>query len=40
MLGRFPPAWQVAVLVLMPIATFALGSWFFARAKGVLLDYV
>jgi homopolymeric O-antigen transport system permease protein len=40
MLGRFPPAWQVAVLVLMPVATFALGSWFFARAKGVLLDYV
>jgi lipopolysaccharide transport system permease protein len=40
MLGRFPAAWQVAVLVLMPIATFALGSWFFAKAKGVLLDYV
>jgi lipopolysaccharide transport system permease protein len=40
MLGRLPAAWQVAVLVLMPIATFALGSWFFAKAKGVLLDYV
>jgi lipopolysaccharide transport system permease protein len=40
MLGRFPPAWQVAVLVVMPIATFALGSWFFSKAKGVLLDYV
>jgi lipopolysaccharide transport system permease protein len=40
MLGRLPAAWQVAVLMLMPIATFALGSWFFAKAKGVLLDYV
>jgi lipopolysaccharide transport system permease protein len=40
MLGHFPAPWQVAVLVLMPIATFALGSWFFAKAKGVLLDYV
>ena len=40
MRGEFPTAWQVAVLVLMPIATFAIGSWFFSRAKGVLLDYV
>lgn len=40
MLGHLPDAWHAAVLVLMPIATFALGSWFFAKAKGVLLDYV
>ena len=40
MLGRFPPGWQMAVLVVMPITTFALGSWFFSKAKGVLLDYV
>jgi lipopolysaccharide transport system permease protein len=40
MLGHFPPAWQVAVLVVMPLATFALGSWFFFKAKGALLDYV
>jgi homopolymeric O-antigen transport system permease protein len=40
MLGELPNAWHLAVLVLMPIGTFALGSWFFAKAKGVLLDYV
>ena len=40
MLGQIPDAWHAAVLVLMPIATFALGSWFFSKAKGVLLDYV
>ncbi|HEX4525492.1 MAG TPA: ABC transporter permease [Gaiellaceae bacterium] len=40
MRGEFPAAWQVVVLVLMPIGTFVLGSWFFANAKGVLLDYV
>ena len=40
MLGQLPDAWHAAVLVLMPIATFALGSWFFAKTKGVLLDYV
>jgi lipopolysaccharide transport system permease protein len=40
MLGHFPPVWQIAVLMLMPIATFVLGSWFFFKAKGVLLDYV
>ncbi len=40
MLGRVPDAWHSAVLVLMPTLTFALGSWFFAKAKGALLDYV
>ncbi len=39
-LGQFPAAWEVAVLVLMPLATFALGGWFFDKAKSVLLDYV
>jgi lipopolysaccharide transport system permease protein len=38
--GQLPDAWHTAVLVLMPLATFALGSWFFSKAKGVLLDYV
>ena len=40
MRGHLPDAWHTAVVVLMPIATFAFGSWFFAKAKGVLLDYV
>jgi lipopolysaccharide transport system permease protein len=40
MLGQVPDAWHTVVLVLMPLATFAVGSWFFAKAKGVLLDYV
>jgi lipopolysaccharide transport system permease protein len=40
MRGHLPDAWHTAVLVLMPIATFVLGSWFFAKSKGVLLDYV
>lgn len=39
-LGHLPDAWHTAVLVLMPLGTFALGSWFFSKAKGVLLDYV
>jgi len=40
MLGQVPDAWHSVVLVLMPLGTFALGSWFFSRAKGALLDYV
>jgi lipopolysaccharide transport system permease protein len=40
MLGQVPDGWHLAVLLLMPIGTFALGSWFFAKVKGVLLDYV
>jgi lipopolysaccharide transport system permease protein len=40
MRGQLPDAWHLGVLVLMPIATFALGSWFFFKAKGALLDYV
>jgi homopolymeric O-antigen transport system permease protein len=40
MRGQLPDAWHAAVLLLMPTGTFLLGSWFFAKAKGVLLDYV
>lgn len=40
MLGELPDAWQSIVLVLMSIGSFALGSWFFSKAKGALLDYV
>ena len=40
MRGQLPDGWHLAVLVLMPVGTFLLGSWFFAKAKGVLLDYV
>ena len=40
MRGQLPDAWHMAVLVLMPIVTFAIGSWFFDKAKAVLLDYV
>jgi lipopolysaccharide transport system permease protein len=40
MLGQLPNAWHAAVLVAMPLATFWFGSKFFAKAKGVLLDYV
>ena len=40
MRGQLPDAWHTAVLLLMPTGTFLLGSWFFAKAKGVLLDYV
>lgn len=39
-LGHLPDGKHTAVLALMSIGTFVLGSWFFARAKGVLLDYV
>ena len=39
-LGEVPDAWHVAVLVVMPLVTFGLGSWFFSKAKDVLLDYV
>lgn len=40
MLGELPDAPHTAVLLLMPMVTFLLGSWFFARAKGVAVDYV
>jgi len=37
--GRFPSASVAAVYVVMCLATFALGSAFFERFKGVLTDY-
>lgn len=40
MLGKLPDVPHALVLVLMPIATFAFGSWFFARVKSVVIDYV
>jgi homopolymeric O-antigen transport system permease protein len=40
MLGQIPDAWHLLVLVLMPVLTFAFGSWFFAKGKGVAVDYV
>lgn len=38
--GQVPDAWYTVVLLVMPIVTFVLGSWFFSKTKGVLLDYV
>ena len=40
MLGIWPSPAHLAVLLFMTIATFVLGSWFFARAKRVIVDYV
>ena len=37
--GRFPSASVASVYVVMCLATFALGSAFFERFKGVLTDY-
>ena len=39
-LGELPTLFQLAVIVVMSLGTFALGGWFFSRAKGVLIDYV
>jgi lipopolysaccharide transport system permease protein len=40
MLGIWPSVPHLAVLVIMTLATFAIGSWFFDRAKRVIVDYV
>jgi lipopolysaccharide transport system permease protein len=40
MLGIFPSMWHAILLVLMPLVAFAFGSWFFYRAKRVIVDYV
>jgi lipopolysaccharide transport system permease protein len=37
--GQWPPPGVAAVYIVMCLATFALGSIFFARFKGVLADY-
>lgn len=39
-LGQLPTPFETAVLVVLSVGTFALGSWFFPRAKRVLIDYV
>jgi lipopolysaccharide transport system permease protein len=40
MLGIWPSPAHLVVLFAMTVATFAFGSWFFARAKRVIVDYV
>jgi lipopolysaccharide transport system permease protein len=39
-LGRVPSLTDGAILGLISLGTFGLGSWFFPRAKRVLIDYV
>jgi lipopolysaccharide transport system permease protein len=40
MLGIWPSPAHFAVLVVLSLATFFAGSWFFFRAKQVIVDYV
>jgi len=40
MLGIWPSTEHFALLAIMSIGTFAAGSWFFYRAKRVIVDYV
>jgi lipopolysaccharide transport system permease protein len=40
MLGIMPSVAHSLALLAMSFGTFALGSWFFARAKSVIVDYV
>jgi lipopolysaccharide transport system permease protein len=40
MLGIWPSLGHTVVLIGMPIVTFVAGSWFFYRAKHVIVDYV
>jgi homopolymeric O-antigen transport system permease protein len=40
MLGIWPSTPHLIILVVMSLATFALGSWFFWRTKRVIIDYV
>jgi lipopolysaccharide transport system permease protein len=40
MLGIYPSLAHAVVFVVMSVITFALGSWFFDRAKRVIVDYV
>lgn len=39
-LGQLPDWWHTLVLVLLSTLTFVFGSWFFAKVKGVAVDYV
>lgn len=40
LLGIFPSVGHSLVLVVMSVGTFLLGSWFFERARGAVIDYV
>lgn len=40
MLGIWPSPGHIVLLVALPILTFIAGSWFFYRAKHVIVDYV
>jgi lipopolysaccharide transport system permease protein len=40
MLGIWPSLPHLVLLVVMPVVTFLAGSWFFFRAKRVIIDYV
>ena len=40
MLGIWPSTPHLVVLVVHVVGTFAIGSWFFSRAKRVIVDYV
>jgi hypothetical protein len=37
--GRLPGPGHVVLLVLLGVGVFALGGWFFARGKGVLIEH-
>jgi len=39
-LGQLPSRSTIAVIVVGSLGIFALGGWFFARSKAVLIDYV
>lgn len=38
--GRIPPPANITFLVAFSVGFFLLGSWFFSRAKRVIIDYV
>ncbi len=40
MLGIVPSLWHWVLMVLAAVLPFALGSWLFAKAKAVIVDYV
>ncbi len=39
-LGRIPPLLNIVFLVVFSVGLFLVGSWFFSRAKRVIIDYV
>jgi lipopolysaccharide transport system permease protein len=40
MLGIWPRPLHLSILIMMSVITFGFGSWFFDRAKRVIIDYV